>query len=74
MPCPNLFNRICDELGENIDSELCRELKEHVEGCEDCRCCLKSIRKTVHLYRKLPEEQVPNDVTDRLIKMLEDSC
>ncbi|MCA9730829.1 MAG: hypothetical protein H6696_17835 [Deferribacteres bacterium] len=74
MPCPNIFDRICDELGENIESVLCQDLRDHVDNCEDCRCCLQSIRETVHLYRRMPDVQVPNDVTVRLFKMLDESC
>jgi len=74
MPCPEFFTRICDELGENIDSPLCQELKEHVENCDDCRGCLESIRETVHLYQQMPMQQVPVEVTERLLKSLEDAC
>ena len=71
MPCPDIFNRLCDELGENIDSELCQELKDHIDNCEDCRCCLESIKNTVHLFQQQPDKEVPADVTERLFKALD---
>lgn len=68
--CEALINRICDDLAEDINSELCQQLREHLEVCEECRNQVESMRDTVTLYQCLKEKEVPKDIHARLIKML----
>jgi hypothetical protein len=68
--CEKLLKQVCDDLAENINSELCAELKAHMEGCEDCRNQVESMRGTVNLFRCLEEKNVPRDIHERLLKML----
>ncbi|MDQ7052258.1 MAG: hypothetical protein Q9P14_05000 [candidate division KSB1 bacterium] len=70
MPCPEILEQICAELKENIDSPICQDLKKHLEGCPECRAYVDSLKKTVYLYRHLPEQTVPEEVQDRLYKVL----
>lgn len=68
--CESVLQRLCDELAEDIDSELCAELKMHLEECEECRTQLESMRTLVHLFRCLSEKEVPKAVHDRLLTLL----
>ncbi|MBD3377403.1 hypothetical protein GF406_20415 [candidate division KSB1 bacterium] len=70
MHCHNILDRLCDDLAEDIDSELCQELKYHLETCESCRSQLGSVRKTVQLFRCLQEKEVPSIVHSRLLTLL----
>ncbi|MCK4578776.1 MAG: zf-HC2 domain-containing protein [Candidatus Marinimicrobia bacterium] len=68
----NKFKRtVCEQLGEDLDAELCKEVQRHLEGCPDCRAQFDSIRKTVSIYRKAhTDEQLPGNVEERLYKVL----
>ncbi|OQX94778.1 hypothetical protein B6I21_08860 [candidate division KSB1 bacterium 4572_119] len=70
MNCIKTLHQICDELSEDIDSPLCKEVKEHLENCSKCCAQVDSIRKVVYLYRDMPKENVPDDIDDRLWKVL----
>jgi len=73
MKCITVLEQICDELGENLDSLKCLEIKKHLEECPDCCAHVDSLRKTVYLYRyvmKDSECDVPEDVDNRLWKVL----
>ena len=68
--CEKLLKQVCDDLAENINSELCAELKDHLENCKDCRNQVESMRGTVNLYHCLKEKKVPQDIHERLLKLL----
>ena len=70
MKCEEFLQRLCDELGENIDSAVCAEIKAHLEECADCREQIASIRQTVDLFRCIEDKNVPRSVHERLVKML----
>jgi len=70
MECLKTLDQICEELGENIDSPLCQEVKEHLNVCPKCCAYVDSIKKTVYLYRQWIDEDVPQDVDSRLWKVL----
>lgn len=70
MPCPEMLHRICTELKEDIDSEVCQEVKQHLDTCPDCRAYVDSLKKTVYLYRQISDQNVPHEVQNRLIEAL----
>ncbi len=59
------IEEICDQLSEYLDSDKCKEIKKHLEDCPTCCAYVDTIRKTVELYKELPE-----DVQERLMKVL----
>ncbi|MBC8310733.1 MAG: hypothetical protein H8E72_00355 [Candidatus Marinimicrobia bacterium] len=65
------MSRICAQFGEDIDSELCDEVKKSLEECPECRIHFDSIKKVVYIY-KISEktQEIPNDVTSNLFKSL----
>jgi hypothetical protein len=65
------MKQICQQFGEDIDSELCEEVKKSLENCPECRIHYDSIKKVVNIYKSLEEESdIPNNLSDRLIKSL----
>ena len=71
MECIKKLEEICDRLGEDLDSEKCREIKKHLEDCPNCCAYIDTLKKTVELYKILPEKDVPDDVHTRLWKKLQ---
>ena len=64
------IEEICDQFSEYLDSDKCKEIKKHLEDCPTCCAYVDTIRKTVELYKELPEDCVPEDVQERLMKVL----
>lgn len=70
MNCLDTLNQICEELGEDINKPLCREIEEHLKNCPKCCAHVDSIRKVVNLYQKIEPCDVPKAIDDRLWKVL----
>ncbi len=45
------FHEICNYLGGDLDSPFCKEVRDHLEACPECKVYLDSIKKTVYLLR-----------------------
>ena len=63
---------VCEQLGENIDDDLCAEVEEHLAGCPDCRAQFDSVGQTVKIYKRTHPalDQPPHEVQERLYKVL----
>ncbi len=69
--CRPFMERLCEALGEDITSPICRELKEHLDQCPECSLQIDTVRRTVEIYRSVPPERVPGDVEKRLLAKLQ---
>ena len=62
---------ICKQFGEDIDSEICKEVRESLENCPKCRIHFDSIKRVVNIYKSHEKEiYIPGDLSDKLIKSL----
>jgi len=43
--CDKIVQRICDDLSNDINAELCEQIKDHVKECKDCNELLRSINE-----------------------------
>ena len=68
--CHELLAGICEYVDGTADPKLCEEIERHLKDCENCRIVVDTLGKTVSLYRMLPEQEVPDDVNDRLLHVL----
>lgn len=69
--CHNLLASISDFVDGNLPPELCAELERHLEGCENCRIVVDTMRKTIELYQVTSEEdKVPAAARKRLYSRL----
>ncbi|MFH1861869.1 MAG: hypothetical protein ABH878_03560 [bacterium] len=64
--CKPFWERLCESLGEDLNSSLCVELREHLEACPECSLQIDTIKRTVEIYRALPSAEVPGAVQRRL--------
>jgi len=61
-------------LGEDLNHPMCKELKDHVDQCPDCKNYLESIKKTVILYKGASqEEEVPKEKLNLLLNKIKNS-
>jgi len=70
MTCHEVYRHICDNLDGDLDSPECREIKVHLESCPDCQGVLRSLKKTVDLYRAAPAPAVPEPAHHRLLELI----
>ena len=62
---------ICQQFGEDIDSELCDEVKKSLEECPECKVHFDSIKKVVNIYKASEnDEDIPEDVNNNLFRSL----
>jgi anti-sigma factor RsiW len=71
--CRHLLDSLSPYVDGELGPELCLELERHLNGCENCRIVVDSLRKTVYLYRVASDEPpaVPEDVRQRLYHCLD---
>ena len=69
--CRDLLGSLSDYVDGLADAALCAEIERHLEGCDNCRVVVDTLGRTVSLYQMLPEQDVPDDVHDRLLHVLE---
>lgn len=72
--CKDVMSHICDNLGEDLDSPKCTEIKNHMENCGKCQKYYKSINITIQSY-KTYEVKITDDVHKNLMDFLKlDDC
>ena len=67
--CHDVMHHICDSLGEDLQSERCRQIKQHLDTCNDCQNYFESVETTIDFYKNLKED-LPNGAHDRLLDFL----
>ncbi|OGN91520.1 MAG: hypothetical protein A2Y88_13795 [Chloroflexi bacterium RBG_13_48_10] len=69
--CHQLLGLLSEYVDGELSEDLCSVLEQHMEGCEDCRIVVDTLRKTVHLYHVSAEtENIPSDIRQRLYHSL----
>jgi predicted anti-sigma-YlaC factor YlaD len=71
MTCRKTYRYICDNLDERLNSPRCRQIREHIGKCPDCRAYLASIKKTVALYKSDTAPTIPPSAHRRLMKAID---
>lgn len=74
MPEPGC-REFCQYLSDYIDGEvalsLCVELEQHLADCPNCRIVVDTTRKTVSMYRRFGQTELPAGVSERLWQAIE---
>mgnify|MGYP001156508757 CR=1 FL=1 len=69
--CSHYLHEISDYIDGELDPRLCRELEEHMAGCENCTVVVNTLKRTIELYQEdesTPE--LPEETRKRLFKRL----
>ncbi len=67
--CKEVMVHICDNLGEELNSPKCMEIKAHLDSCETCQHFFKSVEDTIQFYRKY-NVKLTEEAHNRLIEFL----
>lgn len=68
--CADLLGDLSAYLDGDVGDDACTQIERHLEHCENCRIVVDTVRKTVYLYRQLPQPPLPGEVRERLYKTL----
>ncbi|MFN2187955.1 MAG: anti-sigma factor family protein [Candidatus Promineifilaceae bacterium] len=69
--CHHLLGDLSEYLDEEASAEICAEIEQHMDECADCRAVIDTLRKTILLYREMPQPDMPDGVRLRLYKALD---
>lgn len=69
ITCKDVMIHICENLGEELESQKCVEIKKHLSECSDCQHYFSSVEKTIEFYKKYDTE-VSDDCHQRLMEKL----
>jgi len=69
--CQHLLGDLSDYLDSEVSAELCAEIEEHMDDCDNCQVVIDTLRKTILLYREIPQPDMPDGVRQRLYKALD---
>jgi anti-sigma factor RsiW len=68
-------HHVLDNLSEYLDGEAAAEwraeIERHLASCVDCRVMVDTLRKTVAIYRELPQPELPAEARLRLYASLD---
>jgi anti-sigma factor RsiW len=68
--CKKHIQNIADYIDGEIDQALCRQLEEHLRGCNNCRIMVDTMRQTVVLCREGKREELPPEIESKLLQAL----
>lgn len=68
--CKDVMQHICESLGEDLNSERCISIKQHLDECTNCQTYFKTVELTIDYYKKY-DVQLPNDAHERLMSFLD---
>ena len=61
--CGKLKELLPDYLDNELQEQICRELRAHLDDCEDCRIFVKTVEITIVLYKHCPDRDMPQEVS-----------
>jgi len=61
--CQELLDQMSDFLDKEAREDLCRQIEEHLERCQDCRIEVDRTRKTIVLYQADQPIELPGLMT-----------
>ncbi len=69
VPHKEVMKHVCDTLGEDLNSEKCIAIKNHLDNCPGCKSYFKSVEMTIEFYKKYNVE-IPEGAHERLMDVL----
>ncbi len=67
--CKDVMSHICENLGEELQSEKCLAIKAHLDNCNQCQNYFNSVETTIEFYKKY-NVNLTEEGHNRLIEFL----
>ncbi len=71
LTCKDFLKELNEYLDETVDVELRQELQRHINECPNCWVIMDTCKKTIHVYKGVEAQTVPDPVRDRLMAALQ---
>jgi anti-sigma factor RsiW len=68
--CRHLLGHLSDYVDGDLGQTMCAEIERHLGGCRNCRVVVDTLRQTVMLYQSHGSDSIPDNVEERLYKVL----
>lgn len=69
--CARYLREISDYIDGDLDPRLCKELEEHMAGCDNCTVVVNTLKRTIELYQgEETADELSTDAKKRLFKRL----
>lgn len=68
--CMEIIESICEEFGNNAQTDFSEKINNHLKQCPGCEAYLKSLEKTLETY-KCCKQELPSDLAKKVIRRLE---
>lgn len=68
--CREIVDLLMDYLEATLPPEEARALERHLAGCPPCVAFVNTYQGTVQVARRLTPEEIPPELTDRLLAFL----
>ncbi len=69
--CREFFEQLSDYIDGELAASLCTELEQHLANCPNCRIVVNTTHKTVSLYRRYSQAELPPGASERLWQAIE---
>ncbi len=75
LTCKEILDCLSEYVDEELDTSICDEIENHMNGCSPCVAFLNTLKKTVTLYNTAGKEvTIPEDVHENLHAFLKKRC
>ena len=72
MKCREMVELMTDYLEGALSARDRARFEEHIAGCDGCRAYLEQMHKTMRLAGLLPDQTIPAQVEDELLRAFRD--
>jgi anti-sigma factor RsiW len=68
--CKRFLECLSAHFDGELDEELVVQFEQHLRFCTNARCIVQTFERTIALHRQARPARVPDDVHERLLKVL----
>ncbi len=72
MTCREMIELLLEYCSGELESEQCRQIREHLEMCPPCVTYLETYQITMRVSRQLPPQPLPPQLAQRLERALKE--
>jgi anti-sigma factor (TIGR02949 family) len=72
LTCKEVVEIVTDYLEGTMSPELRKRFEDHLSTCEGCSAYLEQMRETIRLTGMLTEDDIPQELRDRLLSAFRD--
>jgi anti-sigma factor RsiW len=70
--CKALLAQLSGYIDGELEEKLCAKIEQHLANCTDCQVLVDTTQKTIILFRRQPQPNLPAGAIERLWRVLED--